>query len=37
MLRQKWALKSCEIIKDGTCINQNVAKQNMEAKNNFLL
>ena len=37
MLRKKWALYVREIIKDGSCVNQNVTKRNMEARNNYLL
>ena len=37
MLRQKWAWNAREIIKYGSCVNQNVAKQNMEARNSYLL
>ena len=37
MLRQKWAWNACEIIKYGSCVNQNVTKQNMEARNSYLL
>ena len=32
MLTQKWVLNTCKIIKYGSCVNQNVAKQNMEAR-----
>ena len=37
MLRPKWAWYTCEIIKDWSCVKQNVEKQNMEARNNYLL
>ena len=37
MLRQKWAWNAREIIKYGSCVNQNVTKQNMEARNSYLL
>ena len=37
MLRKKWALYVHEIIKDGSGVNQNVTKRNMEARNNYLL
>ena len=37
MLIQKQARYAHGIIKDGSCVNQNVSKQNMEARNNYLL
>ena len=37
MLRRKWAWYTHEIVKDGSCVNQNVVKCNMEARNNYLL
>ena len=37
MLRQKWPRNAREIIKYGSCVNQNVAKQNMEARKSCLL
>ena len=37
MFRQKWAWCTREIIKNGSCVNQDVAKRNMEARNNYLL
>ena len=37
MVRQKWGRYAPEIIKDGPSVDQNVAKQNMEASNNYLL
>ena len=37
MLRQKWPRNAREIIKYGPCVNQNVAKQNMEARKSYLL
>ena len=37
MLRQKWPRNAHEIIKYGSCVNQNVAKQNMEARKSYLL
>ena len=37
MLKQEWVQYVREIIKDRSCSNQNVLKQNMEARNNYLL
>ena len=37
MLIQKQACYAHGIIKDGSCVNQIVSKQNMEARNNYLL
>ena len=37
MFKQEWVRYVREIIKDGSCSNQNVLKRNMEAKNNYLL
>ena len=36
MVRQKWALNARKIIKYRSCVNQNVMKQNMEARNCYL-
>ena len=37
MLKQKWVRYALEIVKDGSCSNQNVLKRNMETRNNYLL
>ena len=37
MLKQKWAWYSREIIKDGSCVNENVVKRNMEVRRNYIL
>ena len=37
MLKQKWVRYALEIVKDGSCSNQNVVKRNMETRNNYLL
>ena len=37
MFRQKWVWYAREIIKDGSRVNQNAVKRNMEARNKYLL